>query len=94
MRLGAPKPIGVLFRFTCILIAKATATTPRELEALNWVRLGASCHITLLQQPCDNLLHVVKVIGAFDLRVLIVVTSRVKPLNTFPIGKLQVTVCL
>ena len=84
--------IRFLVRLACILITYTTAS--RKLEALNRVSLSACRHIPLLQQSCDDLLHVVEVIRSLDLRILIVVTGRVKPLDTFPIGELQVTVRL
>ena len=89
---AAKLTIRFLVRLACILIAYATAS--RKLEALNRVSLSACRHIPLLEQSCDDFLHVVEVIRSLDLRILIVVTGRVKPLDTFPIGELQVTVCL
>ena len=81
---SAPQLISILVRLASVI--NTSAARARKLKALDRVSLSARGHVALLEQPGNDLLHVVQIISPFDLRVLIVVTRTVKPANRFPIG--------
>ena len=84
--------VGVLVRLTAKLIITKSDTAAHKFKALNCIRLSANRHITLLQQSCNYLLHVIEVVRSIDLSILIIGTGRVEKADSFTISKLKITV--
>ena len=64
----------------------------REVKSLNRVCLSAHDCVSLLEETTDDLLHIVKIVGALDLCLLIVVTLGVVEGGCLVVFKLHVTV--